>query len=212
MEPTTRSNPCLAGSPDAQAPAPACVEEPVGGLEDAAVEAANANLPQTIDLLRHTRTVLGTQQAGASNIKSFARSLALVTGTLRERDATIRTLIRKGSPAARELTGLVNGLSLVLPPLLGNLIVLTGITIPRLRGLDHALEILPYAVAAIQAIVRDNRSYLGLALNQQPGVCQQGYIPPSQWRSTNDLSVIPPPDQVRCEEPGMVWRGSNYAP
>lgn len=176
------------------------------------VAEAEAHLPETIELLRHTRTVLGTQQQNASNLRSFAHSLALVTGTLRKQDPAIRGVIRHGAPTARELTGLVNGLALTVPELLGNMAVLGRATLPQLPGLAHALAILPYDVAAIQAIIRDRRSYLGLALNPTPNVCQKGYIPPDKWRSTNDLSVVPPPNGVHCAEPGKVWRGSEHAP
>lgn len=75
-----------------------------------------------------------------------------------------------------------------------------------------AVAILPYDVAAIQSIVRNGRSYLGLALNPTPDVCQQGYIPPSQWRSTNNLSVMPPPRQVLRTEPDKNFRGTAHSP
>ncbi|HET7690806.1 MAG TPA: MlaD family protein [Nocardioidaceae bacterium] len=175
------------------------------------VEAANENLPATIALLEHTTTVLQTQADGASNIRSFADSLAKLTDTLRFHDADLRGLLEDGAPAARELTGLVNGLALTLPRLVADMIQLGGLTVPRLGGISHALAILPYDLAIIQTFVRDGRSALGLAFNHEPAVCQKGYVPPSEWRSVHELEVIPPTYGVRCAERGKNYRGSAYA-
>ncbi len=176
------------------------------------VDAANANLPATLSLLENTHTVLRTQLAGASDFQSFAHDLASVTGTIRDSDADIRTVLRTGPPLARELAGLVNSLSLVTPAFLNNLVAVNAITVPNLHQLAWGLAIAPYDVAAVQAVARGGKSYLGLSLNSTPEVCQGGYIPPGEWRSTNDLSVVPAPNGLRCAEDGKVWRGSNHAP
>lgn len=175
------------------------------------VDAANANLPATLSLLEHTRTVLGTQLAGGSDFQSFARDLALVTGTVRDRDDDIRTVLRTGPPLARELAGLLNGLGLVMPQFLDHLLAVNAITSPNLRQLAWGLAIAPYDVAAVQAVARGGKSYLGLSANVNPEVCQGGYLPPGEWRSANDLSVVPPPYGLRCSEPAKVWRGTNHA-
>lgn len=176
------------------------------------ITAAHEHLPETLSLLDNTTRVLQTQLDGASDIRSFARSLRDLTGTLRGEDGTLRAVLRYGPPAARELHGLVNQLAIVLPRLLSNVISIGQLTVPRLPGLAVALAILPYDVAAVQAIVRNGRSYLGLSLNGTPDVCQKGYISPGEWRSTNDLSEVPAPLGARCAEPGLNWRGSAHAP
>ncbi|WP_203336964.1 MCE family protein [Nocardioides limicola] len=175
------------------------------------VDAANANLPVTLSLLTNTRTVLTTQVAGGSEFQSFSHDLALLTTTLRESDADIRTVLTTGPPAARTLTGLINDLSLVTPAFLENMLAVNAITGDHLHQIAWGLAIAPYDVAAVQAVSRGGRSYLGLSLNVNPAVCQRGYIPPDEWRSTNDLSVVPPPFGLRCAEPGKVWRGTNHA-
>lgn len=175
------------------------------------VDAANASLPATLSLLENTRTVLGTQLDSGSDFRSFARDLALVTGTVRDRDPDIRAVLRTGPPLARELAGLLNGLGLVMPDFLDNLLAVNAITFPNLRQLAWGLAIAPYDVAAVQAVARGGRSYLGLSANSSPEVCQSGYIPPGDWRSTNDLSVVPAPYGLRCAEDGKVWRGTNHA-
>ena len=176
------------------------------------VSAANDNMPQTLALLDNSTRVLRTQADSASNLRSFSEDLAKVTGQLRDDDDTIRDVLDEGTPAARELRLLFDELSAQLPPLLASLVVLGRAQLPLLRALEVSLTYLPWNVAIFQAAVRDKRSYLGAALNQSPQVCQQGYIPANQWRSTNDLSVIPPPYDAACEEPDKVRRGSKRAP
>lgn len=175
------------------------------------VEAANANLPALVALLENTRTVLATQVDGGSEFQSFARDLARVTTTLRSSDDDIRTTLRTGPSAARELTGLVEDLSSVTPAFLKNMLAVNEITGAHLHQIAWGLAIAPYDVAAVQAVARGGKSYLGLSLNVAPEVCQEGYIPPDGWRSTNDLSVVPAPHGLRCSEAGKVWRGTGPA-
>lgn len=175
------------------------------------VEEANANLPATLSLLENTRTVLETQVAGGSDFRSFAHDLALVTTTFRESDPEIRKILRTAPPAARELASLINNLGLVMPEFLSNMVAVNQITGAHLHQIAWGLAIAPYDVAAVQAAVRGGKSYLGLSANSEPEVCQDGYLPPDEWRSTNDMSVVPAPYGLRCAEPGKVWRGTNHA-
>lgn len=172
------------------------------------VAAASANLPATLDLVNHADTVLTTQLAGASDLQAFSRGLAQVTGTIRDDDPALRALLASGPVLAQQLTSLVNALSAPLPTLLSTLIGVDQVTLPNLDNLGNTFAIAPWDVAAVQAVVRNGRSYLGLAANQTPMVCQQGYIPPAQWRSVNDLSTVPAPWDPHCAESGKNWRGT----
>lgn len=174
------------------------------------VQAANQNLPATLALLEHTHTVLATQVEGGSQFRSFARDLAQVTSTLRSSDPDIRTILRDGPPAARSLTGLVKDLGQVSPEFLKNMLAVNQVTGAHLHQIAWGLAIAPYDVAAVQAVARGGKSYLGLSLNAKPEVCQAGYIAADQWRSTNDLSVVPAPYGLRCAERDKVWRGTNH--
>lgn len=174
------------------------------------VDAANQNLPATLSLLENTRTVLGTQLAGGSDFQSFANDLALVTGALRTSDADIRALLRDGPPLARELTGLVNNLALVTPAFLASMLSVNSAVSPHLSDLAWGLAIAPYDIAAVQAVARGGKSYLGLSVNVNPPVCQRGFLPLDQWRSTNDLSVVGAPFGLGCTDPNRLWRGTNH--
>lgn len=176
------------------------------------VDAANTNLPATESLLESTRTVLKTQIAGGSDFRSFANDLALVTDTLRGSDADIRTVLRDGPPLARELSGLVNNLALVSPAFIANMLAVNGVVVPHLSDISWGLAIAPYDIAAVQAVARGGRSYLGLSANVNPLVCQAGFLPPNQWRSTNDLSVVPAPFGLGCTDPNRAWRGTSHIP
>jgi phospholipid/cholesterol/gamma-HCH transport system substrate-binding protein len=112
---------------------------------------------------------------------------------------------------ANQLVSLLQALSGPLPALLNSLSGLNMVTLPNLDNLANGLVIAPWDVAAVQGLVRGGRSYLGLSANQTPMVCQQGYLPPSQWRSVNDLSLVPAPMNAHCAEAGKNWRGSAQA-
>ncbi|MFL6174689.1 MAG: MlaD family protein, partial [Marmoricola sp.] len=83
------------------------------------VARARASQAETIALIESGKTVLATQQANASNIGSFARNLADLTGRLRTSDKNIRTLLTAGTPGVQEVDSLLRGLAPVLPDFLG---------------------------------------------------------------------------------------------
>lgn len=175
------------------------------------VHQAAANLPQTLNLVNNASTVLSTQLSGASDLRSFAQNLALLTDTVRGADPALRTLLTDGPVLAQHLTNLIQALSDPLPLLLNGLIGVNNVLVPNLGDLANGMSIAPWDVAAVQALVRNGRSYLGLSTNPTPLVCQKGYIPPSQWRSVNDLSPVPAPAGPYCAESGKNWRGSAQA-
>jgi phospholipid/cholesterol/gamma-HCH transport system substrate-binding protein len=127
---------------------------------------AEANLPQTIALIRDGQTVLSTQLASSSAIRSWAQSLASLSTQLRASDRDIRRLLANGPAATGEMTALLNGLRPSLGFLLGNLIVVGQIQARRLDGLQQILVTYPAVVAGGMTVVPgDGTAHFGLVLN-----------------------------------------------
>ncbi len=153
---------------------------------DALIASANANLQQTIALIRDGRTVLATQSATSAEIKRFAAGLATLSDQLRLSDPDIRRLLAAGPAAAGELDSLLQGLRPTLGVLLSNLIVVGNVQGRRLPGLEQILVTYPAVTNGGFTVVRFDQatgqwtSHFGLALNNDPHACQAGYTPGSR--------------------------------
>lgn len=160
---------------------------------DALLSAANANLGQTLTLIRDGKTVLDTQTASSTAIKAWAAGLASLSDQLRKSDPDIRRLLADGPGAALELQSLLTGLQPTLGVLLSNLIVVGNIQGRRLAGLEQILVTYPASSTAGFTVVQyDPRvgqwtSHFGLSLNNNdPPACKQAYTkssPPANCTS-----------------------------
>lgn len=160
---------------------------------------AQANLPQTHDLLADGRTVLRTQQESAAAIRQWAAGLAQLAATLRSSDPDLRRIISDAPPAARELVALLDGLDPQIGTLLGNLIAVDGIATRRLPGIEQLLVVYPMAVAGGFTVTPgDGTVHLGLVLNVNDP-------PPCRYGQATRCSAA---DQAR----GSSVRGTNNAP
>lgn len=179
---------------------------------------AQANLPQTVDLLHQGGRVLDTQSSLASSITAFSRHLDTFTGALRASDGDLRKVLRNGSPASRELSALDRSVATSLPELLGNATQLGQVTSPRVPALRQILVIYPYVVATSFGLFPGNGSTrFGFPAppeeDHQP--CKKGYVPPSKRRSPNALNYPPVRYGAYCQEPTSADinpRGSRMAP
>ena len=192
------------------------------------IEAAQANESPTIDLLHNARTVLQTQADNSANIHSFARDLAALTGTVAASDDKIRKILNQAGPAADELVRLVRDLRRILPPFLTHLVSVSEVLDARLPALEQLLVTFPRLVSAgPSALLSEGDDRFGrvnLNLNQQPGPCLAGYLPPGQWRPTSEMepaSSPPLPSKetfdpyypAECNSgPPVNMRGMKHAP
>jgi phospholipid/cholesterol/gamma-HCH transport system substrate-binding protein len=184
----------------------------------ALLASAQANLPETVDLLRAGGQVLDTQNSLASSITAFSRHLDTFTGALRAGDTDLRAVLRNGSPASQELSALDKSVGTTLPVLLGNLTALGKVTSVRVPALRQILIIYPYVVATSFGLFPGNGSTrFGIPTppeeDHQP--CLKGYIDPSKRRSPNDLKYPPVRYGSYCQEPTSAdvnARGSRMAP
>jgi phospholipid/cholesterol/gamma-HCH transport system substrate-binding protein len=189
------------------------------------VDEAAANTGPTITLLNTGRTVLQTQADHEEDIRTFARDLADLTGTLRTSDEDIRTILEGGPPAVREVNSLLKGLEPTLPVFLSNLVTVNQVLVTNEPALEQMLVVFPHVIAAgFTGTPGDGYGHINMQFNNNVPPCTKGYKPPSQWRpatDTTDAPVFPakcrdpraqPGYRGTQQKPGMNMRGFNFAP
>lgn len=179
----------------------------------ALVAAAKANQAETIRLIESGQTVLRTQQANAGNIRSFATNLADLTGTLKDADKDLRTLLQGGTPAVQEINSLLQGLAPTLPAFIGNLVTVNQVATLRLNALEQTLVTFPAVISSgFTGTPGDGYGHINLQLNYDVPACTEGYLPPAQWRPATDRADTPTfPARCLSGAPYNL-RGSKYAP
>lgn len=177
------------------------------------LEEAIAHEDVTFALLDNGRVVLRTQARHGDNIRTFARDLADLTGTLRKRDREVRVVLEGGAAAVREVDGLLTDLEPTLPVFLGDLVTLNQISTARIDGIEQLLVTFPVMVASgFTGTPGDGFGHINLQFAQNPGPCREGYMPSDQWRDSADLTDTEP-YPARCLSGAPYnMRGSKYAP
>lgn len=189
---------------------------PLRGMVDSGstfVQAARESQQQTIELFNTGETVLRTQQTNSENIRTFARDLADLTGTLKNRDADLRTILQGGGSTAREVNDLLKGLEPTLPVFIGNLVTVNQVVTVRLAAVEQVLVTFPRMISSgFTGTPGDGYGHINLQNDNSVKPCTKGYKPPNQWKAGTDLSegkIFP----ARClEGPPANMRGNKYAP
>ncbi|MGH3308565.1 MAG: MlaD family protein, partial [Nocardioides sp.] len=112
------------------------------------IDEAAAHEEETIDLLDNGLTVLRTQRDEGENIRSFARDLRLLTGSLRGSDADLRGVLQGTPGTARELEKMLVDLEPTLPVLLGNAVSIDQVVVSHLAGLEQLLVTFPRTISS----------------------------------------------------------------
>jgi phospholipid/cholesterol/gamma-HCH transport system substrate-binding protein len=174
---------------------------------------ARAHTDETIQLLDSGLAVLQTQQGQKENIRRFAADLNTITTALRGSDGDLRTVLSATPGAARALTKLLEELEPTIPVLLGDLITVDQVLLSELDGIEQLLVTYPALIAGgPTGSTADGWGHVNLQLDYSVPPCTQGYVPPSEWRSTQDLTDAKPADVSCTAGPPYVMRGSKYAP
>jgi phospholipid/cholesterol/gamma-HCH transport system substrate-binding protein len=185
------------------------------------IQEANDNFDVTTALLQDSDTVLSTQIDKTSDIKSFAHDLSLFSDTMAASDPDLRRVIENGSATANELRTFLNQNKVDLGQLINNLVTTGQITGRHIPGTEMILTVYPYVVAGGYTVVaKDSTTHLydahfGMMLQQNPPVCDKGYLPPSQRRDPNtQRGNAPMVTGVHCAEPPSQSspRGSQNTP
>jgi phospholipid/cholesterol/gamma-HCH transport system substrate-binding protein len=114
---------------------------------DALLTSAQAALPQTLKLVDDGKTVLGTQEQVAGDLRPFSHNLNLLSQQLDVSDPSIRSLFDNGVTASKTLQSLLAANQKDLPTLLSNLVTLGKIADDRLPGVQEILVLYPFVIS-----------------------------------------------------------------
>lgn len=177
------------------------------------IEEANAHTDETIALLDNSLTVLRTQQGQKENIRKFAADLETVTTALRDQDGNLKKILGDTPGAAQAVNRLLEDLEPTLPVLLGDLVTVDQILLSELPGLEQLLVTYPALIAGgPTGSTADGWGHVNLQFDYSVPPCTEGYLPPTEWRSTQDLTDTEPADVQCTAPPQYVARGSRNAP
>lgn len=171
-------------------------------------------------LFEDSHPLLDGQATTADAIRNWARGLAGLTAQLRSNDPQIRELLRNGPGAADQASRLIDQVKPTLPVLLANLTTIGQIAVVYHASIEQLLVLLPPDVAQTQAIGLSTKNPTGMAQGDftltisDPPACSVGFLPPSSWRSPDDLTEIDTPDGLYCklpqDSPVAVRGARNY--
>lgn len=182
------------------------------------IATANDNFDLTTALIKDSNTVLRTQSDKGSAIRSFARDLALFSGTLADNDDALRALIDNGSATANELRTFLEANQVDLGSLINNLVTTGEIVVKHLPGIRQVLVLYPYMVAGGYTVTAKNsegfNARFGLIFNPEPHVCSAGYDVDERRTPTKpeDLKNKAMDEDAACTDPKANQRGSYHSP
>ena len=167
------------------------------------------------------RPLLDAQLASADALRTWARSLAGVTGQLTADDAAVRGVLQNGPGAVDEAAHLLEQIKPTLPVLLANLTTVGRIAVTYHASLEQLLVLLPPYIGSVQAVGLPTNNPVGVTQGDftltigDPPACTVGFLPPSSWRSPSDLSDVDTPDGLYCKLPQdspIAVRGARNYP
>ena len=181
----------------------------VGSLLDSGSRIAadsNATAERTRTLIDDSAPLLDSQAKSADALRIWTRSLAAVTDQMVDNDPDLRTILDTGPGTADEASRLLDQIKPTLPVLLANLTSVGEVGVTYNPALEQLLVLLPPYVAGFGSLSPTNNP-MGLSfgafslMNGDPPPCTVGFLPPSQWRSPADETVIDTPDGLYCKLP-----------
>jgi phospholipid/cholesterol/gamma-HCH transport system substrate-binding protein len=183
---------------------------------DAFITSAADALPQTIELIRTSATVLATQNAQSDNIRSWARNLSLFGEQLRASNGDISSVLRDAASSFNEVGGFVGQLRGSLHDLLANLLTTSVVFLGQSDGVREVLAKLPVAIGIGGKVTTPQGINVGLVPTFfDPLPCTAGYGG-TPVRGGLSTSGNPPLNTAaRCTAPissGIDIRGTQNAP
>ena len=195
----------------------------LGRIIDTSTEflrAANDNIGTTRALIEDSDSVLQTQIDKQGAISTFARNLALFSDTLASSDPDLRRLADGGASATKQVRQVVAENSANLSVLINNVITSNRPAFENTQALRSLFILFPYLLegAPSTLIHNDDGSYdaaFGLAFNEEPAVCNQGYrgyrgLGPDDGRRTpQEVSDRGLEETVDCADSAKVPRNPS---
>lgn len=178
-------------------------------------EQATANLPQTAQLLRQSRTVLDTQRRNSEELRSIAGGFRDIASQLKKSDPDLRAVIDRAPAASREISAFLDESGTSLSVLIANLLTTSQVLEPRTDSLEQLLVSLPMASGMSRSIVSNGEGHLGFVPTFfDPHSCTKGYEG-TERRAANATRNTPPNTDAYCAEPPgspSNVRGAQNAP
>jgi phospholipid/cholesterol/gamma-HCH transport system substrate-binding protein len=181
------------------------------------IETANANFDVTTALIKDSNTVLRTQADTASAIRSFAKNLALFSGSLAGSDKDLRAVIESGSATANQLRTFLDDNKVELASLVNNLVTTGQVVVKHIDGVRQILVVYPYVVRGGFTVVSKDPitglydAHFGMVMTSDPPVCHRGYESTDR-RPPQDGSNRPMVMDAHCSDPTTNFRGAQHAP
>ncbi len=195
----------------------------LGSLFDSSAQISgdlNKVADQSSTLIEDTGPLLDTQAQTTDALRTWASSLAGITGQVVANDPQVRTLLQQGPGAANEVSRLLDQVKPTLPVLLANLTTIGQVAVTYHPSLEQVLVLLPPFVGDVLSSAPENNP-TGIPLGDfriQIGdgpPCTVGFLPPSQWRSPAALDTPDTPNGLYCKLPQdspVVVRGARNSP
>jgi len=170
------------------------------------VQEASANSVETRQLIDQIGPLLDTQVVTSDAIRSWTRDMVTFTDRLRESDPDLRALLDVGPGAAAEAESLLQDLKPTLPLLLANLVSVGEVGVIYNAGIEQILVLYPPMTTALITAAGDGPPEDGAVVDfhlqlHDPPPCLAGFVPPEQWRSPADTSMVDTPGDVFCQLP-----------
>jgi phospholipid/cholesterol/gamma-HCH transport system substrate-binding protein len=191
---------------------------------DSLTQAAINALPATLRLVNDGKTVLDTQNDVASELKSFARSFADLTGEVSAKDPALRSVLDNGVLASKQLQTLLQANAPVLPTLLNNLNTFTGIQDVRLPQVRAVLELYPAIVGdSFYALPKPNKEGISTArfglVTDLGSFCKAGHSTTTKrsnladsWGGAANLDAYCHGNNASLNTQGLDIRGARNVP
>jgi phospholipid/cholesterol/gamma-HCH transport system substrate-binding protein len=180
------------------------------------LDALNATLPETIQLLNNGRTVLDTQVDEGPTFRQFSRDLASLTAELKRDDNDVRSVLNTAPGTLDQANDLFDRIEPTLPTLLANGSVIGQVLTSRSTQLRQMLVTYPLIVGgAFTVAPGDGTVHFGVEFNlNAPPVCTKGYES-TRVRYPQDTRPASINPKASCKLPKnspTAVRGSRNAP
>ena len=186
------------------------------------LQSASAALPQTIELIQQSSTVLQTQLDEGDNLKSFAHSLNLLSQQLDQSNGDIQHLLSTAPSDLQVVQNFVTDNRTDLGVVLADLASTGQVLVRHIDGIEEILELYPALVAGGLTVVKPGQeAQLSLVVNPNdpqdcgnPNKGSEGYGG-TTIRVPTDLRPEAPNVAAHCTAPvssGTNVRGSANVP
>jgi phospholipid/cholesterol/gamma-HCH transport system substrate-binding protein len=182
------------------------------------VDQANADFPQTSQLIDQVGPFLQAQIRSGNNIRALSDGLARFTSEVHQADPQLRTLLTVVPPAVDQANTAFSGIRPSFPMLAANLANLGRVGVIYHKSIEQLLVVLPALFAAIITAAngepQDEGAKLDFKVNVDPPPCTTGFIPPPLIRTPADETLREIPTDMYCKtaqnDPSAVRGARNY--